>query len=454
MSNPGRMKNTFIPLLLAASTLACDQFLTVTTIDEVFSNSQADNAMASASTVLEMATASGDVTCDVRLNRSGANTNRAERNVIDTDSQLRTIFGQPGYVKVVHQINRCNSTTNVAIIGCAVKHNMIVEDLRDNGAPNEPLQGVLWAHEFGHTQGLPHRVVATSTCLTCEAGVCYDICAGFPPPPNMFVMAPSISTANVVINNTECTAFKKPLTESITIPCTVCEGGLCYNQCNLGFGGVGAGAEGTSQKAPIREFVKRIYPDAMPIDEMLQYGAEDVPALAEILSDSKEQSSWPMATSLLGMIGGDGSARTLIDFVVHERTGRVSNGTDRGISAAIVALGYLVERSGSRLALDFLMEASDPGFWDRQPGMRWTNEFGARIGARNRRLTDFAVMGLGLSAHPDAKLALQRRWKTLNQHAGGGTAEEQDEAKELVEQAMDDHARVSRVGLAAYYRRH
>ena len=114
-------------------TTACDQFLTVGAIDEVFRDSQADSAMASASSLLQTASTTGDVVCDVRLNRTGIVQGYTGRNVLNTDADVQAAFRTGGYVKVVHQINRCGGVTNLATIGCAIRHNMIVEDLSDNG---------------------------------------------------------------------------------------------------------------------------------------------------------------------------------------------------------------------------------------------------------------------------------------------------------------------------------
>jgi hypothetical protein len=85
--------------------------------------------------------------------------------------------------------------------------------------------------------------------------------------------------------------------------------------------------------------------------------------------------------------------------------------------------------------------------------MRWTSVVGPTLAIRNQRLASFAVMGLGLSGHRESWSALQRRWDKLSQRRGEGSAQEQQEMQDIVEQAMDDHSRVTKIGLAKYYHR-
>jgi hypothetical protein len=442
--------------ILAGAAVACDQRLTITPVNESFNNTKADDALNRATTALTTRDTSNDVACPVIFSRNGnVPTPVSGRNTIDTDGQLRDTFAKPGYVKVVHRLNRCGGQTNAAIIGCAKQDNMIVEDLTDNDDPGTgaDLAGILWAHEFGHSQGLPHRDDrGPVSCPECGEGVCFDPCAFFPAPPNTLVMSPSIGTANLRINDNECRKFMEPQTAPIQISCTVCEGGLCYNQCNLGNFSQTDASAAPGAKVDIREFVRRIYPDSMPIDEMMQYGPEDVPALVAMLDDPRERGAWPMITSVLGVIGDDRAAEALMTFVTKPRSGFLRGGTRRSIGSGIVALGYLVERSGNRKALDFLIRGSEPAFWDAQPGMRWRSSTAPTRTARNRRMASFAVMGLGLSGHREAWEALQTRWDAMDRGADDAPADEVATMKELVEQSMGDHKRVSRVGLRGYYR--
>ena len=405
---------------VALGTSACEQFVTVTRVlPEVYDPGQADQDLASATNALVTMDAPDDIVCPVGFTRSGGigtlSLAAPNNNVVDTDTELNQVFNASGHMKVVQEINRCG-VTNVNIFGCAGS-TFIVEDLRDNnnGSSQFASMGPLVAHEYGHTKGLPHRAVNNSN----------------------FVMNASIGPNSLRVSSAECMAYQagsSPIQPAVP---------------DLGEAEA-AGAGPVS----IQEFVRRFYPDTMPFAEAAQFGPEVVPALLTMLADSDERLHWPMIASVIGIVGGPERADDLIAFIERPRIGRLSRQEYDGVRAAIVALGYLVEGTGSTRALDYLMSASDPGAWNRKAGMRgWQMPRGGSWGERNQRLAVHAVMGLGLSGHPEAKLALEQ-WRTrLERRNGVGSAAQQTSMLGVVQQALDDQRQVSRAGLALYYSR-
>jgi hypothetical protein len=451
------MSHPRVALLAAAALtlLACDQLLTLSRLDESFSPARADEVLAAATAVLQTADASYDVSCPVRMARQGTEvTYYAISNKIWTDAEVKRALDTPGYVKVVHLINRCGGRTNVGYLGCAPRGRptMLVEDVRDNDFPNQAIEGVVWAHEFGHTQGLPHRDYVTS-CPTCEAGVCYDICAQFPPPVQDLLMGSSGSAISRVISTQECNAFmvphKAPLAPP-SAPCQVCEA-VCYNQCNLGYASTGAGATSARRSMDVRDFARQLYIDSLPMADAMRYGAKDVPALVAMLADSRERAHWSMTATVLGAIGDDASVDALIDFVMKERRGRVRRAEYAALGSALVALGYAAERTGNERALGFLMDASETRFWERRMRSGWTSAAAPTAASRNSDLRNFAIMGLGMSAQQKAWRLLELRWQDLDQRRAPLPEDERQALMGLVQQSMDDHSRVRRFGLAAYY---
>src|SRR5262249_46948917 len=128
-------------------------------------------------------------------------------------------------------------------------------------------------------------------------------------------------------------------------------------------------ADAAAPPLPIEDFVKRIMIDETPVDEIVRYGSADLPRLVGMLADRRAMDTWPMVTTVLGMIGNDTTASELIDFIETQRAGRISRVEYNGVRSAIQALGFLANRAGSRVALDYLMKASEPGFWGRQRAM-------------------------------------------------------------------------------------
>jgi hypothetical protein len=444
-------------LFAALMLLACDQTLSVSRVDESFSVGQADGAMFKATDVLQSQDTGFDVSCPVRLLRQGASVPYIARtNKIWSDADVKATFDLPGYVKVVHLINRCGKTSSATIIGCAPlgRPTMIVEDLKDNDGPNVALEGPLWAHEFGHSQGLRHTPPPFCP-INCEGPTCFNECDvfGIPQDTSAFVMSAGINTGSRSITSAECNAFlvpRKAPPAPPSAPCEVCEV-ICYNQCNLGFAGHGEAAATLGPKVPIREFVGRVYVDSVPFAEAMRYGPEEIPQLTAMLADPREREGWSMVATVLGIIGSDRDAATLINFIRKDRPGRLDGSEYRSVGAAIVALGYMVERSGSPTAMGFLAEASQPRFWARQTRMRWTSRFTATRAERDSDLRNFSIMALGLTGSAQAWPILQGLWSDLNRGLDVGNPTEKQALMALVEQAMDDHGRVSGHGLAVYY---
>jgi hypothetical protein len=123
----------------------------------------------------------GDVACDVEFIRSGGVTVFSTGDgSIDSQAEFNTVIGLPGYVKVVNQINWCNGI-GFNIIGCAPTPGSALAVVR---LTSIPLEGILWAHEYGHTQGLPHRNVSRA------------------------VMNQTIASTRTRVNSTECNAYE------------------------------------------------------------------------------------------------------------------------------------------------------------------------------------------------------------------------------------------------------
>ena len=406
---------------MALATTACDQMITIRrNSQEGFTTDRADRAMQSATGLLQSGTdGAGDHACAVRFLRSGSVPTFTGPNTITTDTQMNQVLGvTTARAKVVHEITRCGGVTNVNIIGCARQGTMVVEDVVDNdNSTGSALEGPMWAHEFGHTQGLAHRTDNNS----------------------INVMNRSIGANSRVISETECLSFGSP-------------------QLAAGSAATSSGVPEPSptpaprgERMPVREFARQIFVDSMPIDEIMQYGRADVPELVAMLESEDDRAHWPMAATMLGIIGGEGADTLLIDFIERGRSGRVERSDYAAIRSAIVALGYQLAATDSPRALDYLWSGTDPSTWQSKRSMRWTSRITPDAERRNVRLSMYAVMALGVSGSADGMQMLRARWDDWSSRASAFGADTRTEMMALLEQAMDDNARVAAEGLEGYY---
>lgn len=133
-----------------------------TALGSVPTEAQVDALLAKASEVMQTADSSTDIACCVALQRNGSiDAYSTTDGTINTSTELNAVFNNSTYeVKLVRALDYCGGY-NTSIIGCAyigTSKNMILEYLG-----NVTLDGILWAHEFGHNQGLYHPNPSVST---------------------------------------------------------------------------------------------------------------------------------------------------------------------------------------------------------------------------------------------------------------------------------------------------
>ncbi len=122
------------------------------------SNAQADAILAAASTVLQTNDGPSDVACPVALARSGnVGVFNTGDGSLDTNAELSAVFGLPGNVKVVDDVNYCGGRFNTSFIGCGQTPGSSFITERFTASR----EGILWAHEFGHNQGLIPTAITT-----------------------------------------------------------------------------------------------------------------------------------------------------------------------------------------------------------------------------------------------------------------------------------------------------
>jgi len=127
---------------------------------------QVDAILASMNSVLVAQDESHDFSCNVGFNQTGTpNAFSFGTGIVNSAEDFDfLILGVAGEVKVVNMINYCGGFGS--FLGCAPKPGEAMVVVRTSNS----LEGVLWAHEFGHNQDLSHNITASNALMNPQIG--------------------------------------------------------------------------------------------------------------------------------------------------------------------------------------------------------------------------------------------------------------------------------------------
>jgi HEAT repeat protein len=198
----------------------------------------------------------------------------------------------------------------------------------------------------------------------------------------------------------------------------------------------------------VRDFVRQVFIHGVPYEEANRYDASAVPTLLAMLRDPAEEDFWANIAVVLGMIGDERAVEPMISFIQSDSgPAGLSQAQYRAKTSALMALGYLVNRTGNQRALNYLQESAKPEIWESR-AITGTAPFQASTTERNIDFSKHAILGLALSGRPEAAQTL----RSLQQPTGTAGADLQAQLGDLVSEALNEHERVSSQGLAEYDR--
>jgi hypothetical protein len=216
----------------------------------------------------------------------------------------------------------------------------------------------------------------------------------------------------------------------------------------------------------IKTFVHRPYIHGVPYAIASRYeAAVAVPTLLALLDDPAEEAARANIVTTLGMIGDQRAVQPLIAYI-QKGDGKLSPAEYNGKTAAVMALGHLLNRQLDETALNFLTSGAFVNTWKSR--LKWLSPYQVD---RDRQLAQMAVAGLGLSGQPRAAQALQRlrvnrgdlvfgigRQNGIADSPGDGggpgvrgTPEPATAGITAIDEALQTNDAVRRGGLAKYY---
>lgn len=363
-------------LLMAAALTGCITDVSVTRhADTALTAVEARAILADFSAVVNTADSASDIACATDAAGQflpayyvldGAVGIHNGPSVINGQQDFAALMAEPGIAKVVEAINWCGDF-GPNIIGCAPIPGSMFAVVRRSAS----VEGILWAHEFGHSVGLEHRQ------------------------DDRAVMRSTIGVNNRDITLAECKQYMKkvnidyykPGAAALAPVSTETDSGRVANVETLVFGG--AGAEPAQSPATLREFVRTVYPHGTPMSQLSQMQAGgELPGIRALLGDASESLYWGNAVVVLGMLGDARDVPLLIQFANTQAAASEQEPDALGnASAALMALGYLANRTGDMTALSFLADAMRPEAWPGQHHKRQQLAITAHIGMAFSGLT-------------------------------------------------------------------
>jgi len=211
-------------------------------------------------------------------------------------------------------------------------------------------------------------------------------------------------------------------------------------------------AAATTTTKQVEDFVRAVYIEGVPYEQASQLAPEvALPILKQFLNTPAEERYWANTAVTIGMIGHDQGTNLLIDFITRrEAKNKLNRDQTVAKTSAVMALGYIVNKTGNRKALDFLKSSIDPQAW-RKRNLKWTGEFHRTVTERNNQLAMMAVLGLGVSGNSEAAQTLRSIKESPKTKQMSAIREALPEINSVAEEALKANESISREGIQRYY---
>ena len=204
---------------------------------------------------------------------------------------------------------------------------------------------------------------------------------------------------------------------------------VCVRILVLAILGVAAGSSTVgAQVESVRDFVHQQFMHGVPYDVASEFDRQTaVPELLGMLESSDEARARANVATTLGMIGDPRAVQPLI-ALVHRGSDRLSRAEYNARTAAVTALGLIVNKEDDPEAFTYLKDGVNPEAWDDRP-IEWLSPYDAGPRERNMQLAQMAMIALGYTGRKDGTVvlaALKARSGEVSQYVSDGPPQVRD----------------------------
>lgn len=157
---------------------------------------------------------------------------------------------------------------------------------------------------------------------------------------------------------------------------------------------------------PVEKFVQQAFPHGVPISEAKGYDLADSARLLGLLKLQDNLAVHSNILETIGHIGDPAATRMVVDYI-HRGQGEISDEAFRVKSNAFLSLGYMVNKTGNPVALNYLVKSLDVDTWQARK-LHWRVAFLPDDVSRDLQLIRQSAVGLTLSGYPQAAIAMQQ----------------------------------------------